>query len=144
MRQSVAGIAKKAMFALEPCIAFDKKAKAKKWFDPLLYDPVYLHTISFSVQTYFDLIGSRQRDRVSEHFIQAVHLLRERLALQDEAIKISDPTVAVVLTFAGHAVVTGDFETAKHHLLGLHQIFNLRGGASSFDHNPKQLIEIYR
>lgn len=136
------------MFALEPCIAFDRKNKAKKWFEPLLFDQAYLHAMSFSVLAYFDLVGGRRPDPsiqgVSEHYCKAVQLLRQRISEENGESKLSDQTVAVILTFAGHSFMMGEYEAAKQHLEGLFRVISLRGGTSTFKHNPKQLITIYR
>lgn len=45
---------------------------------------------------------------------------------------------------AGYAHVTGDSDSARHHIKGLCKIVSLRGGVASFKENVKLLAEILR
>lgn len=80
----------------------------------------------------------------SEHFLKAVHLLRMKLSQSNDKIKISDETLKVVLSLASHALMLGDEKTARNHLEGLRKLVDLRGGLTTFENDPKLLIEIFR
>ncbi|KAI8965291.1 hypothetical protein F5Y11DRAFT_344733 [Daldinia sp. FL1419] len=140
-------IAKKVLFPLEPYIAFAAREKSG-WMEALTIDAAYLHALAFSTQAYFDLLSGRTLSRGSTsaypHMLKALRLLRERLdAEQDVAVKSSFSTAAVVLCLAFHAHITGEHGTARHHMLGLRKIVDLRGGLTGLG-NTKLVIELLR
>ncbi|RDW81822.1 hypothetical protein BP6252_02934 [Coleophoma cylindrospora] len=139
-------ISKMAMFPLANCIFFNKKHTA--WFDPLTSDAAYLHAMAFGAQAFFSLVSGRSTipydQRIYLHFGNTLRLLRERLLMGDEEIKLTNQTIFVILTLTIYARAVGDHESAKHHLVGLCQIIKLRGGIATFHDNPSILIEIVR
>ncbi|KAL7941240.1 hypothetical protein V8C42DRAFT_335722 [Trichoderma barbatum] len=142
-------IAKRVIYPLERCINFDRKDKFDRmWFELMTQDAAYLHTVVFSSQTYFMHTSNQESPgagkMVMMHHSRALQLLRERLAAKHEEVKISDPTILVVLALAGHAHMVNDYETAKKHIDGLQRIVNLRGGLSTFRYHPKLSIELLK
>ncbi|KAI1771129.1 hypothetical protein F4818DRAFT_213531 [Hypoxylon cercidicola] len=139
-------IAKQILFPLEPCVLFERKAET--WIEPLKFDPVFLHTMIFTSQSYFDVIVAGRTSAITKvalhHFLKALQLLRERIARDDDHVTLSDTTLAAVMAFTGHALLTGDYRLAMNHVQGLHKIVGLRGGVVTFQSNPKLLIEILR
>ena len=102
----------------------------------------------FTSQYYFDAILPRNLSPVKQrslpHFLETVKLLRERLAHDDNRAKLSYTTAAAIMGLVGHALWTGNSESARHHMEGLSRIVKLRGGVATFKENPKLLIEILR
>jgi DNA-binding MltR family transcriptional regulator len=78
------------------------------------------------------------------HHSEALKQLRERLSNEGEQIKFSDSTVLVILSLATHAHLSGDYDTAKHHMEGLRKIVDLRGGLGGFSYNTKLIMEILK
>ncbi|KAJ8098755.1 hypothetical protein POJ06DRAFT_141415 [Lipomyces tetrasporus] len=101
-----------------------------------------------TTQTYFDLLLGRQSCAdspwASPHLSKALRLLRERLTLGDDEVKVSNITASVVLALAVHAHIMGEREAAEYHMAGLRKIVNLRGGVTTFRDNGKLLIELLR
>ena len=138
----------KAMFLLDQCLTTKTDAMARAWFEPMLFDAAYLHAICFTIQAYFDGLFARprsnatqQRDRM--YYSKTVRALQERLALDDNSAKLSDSTIMTVLALTGHAHMTGDYESANHHISGLLKLVSMRG-IDTFFQNTKLLIEIIR
>ncbi|KAL6689660.1 hypothetical protein J3F84DRAFT_391628 [Trichoderma pleuroticola] len=142
-------IAKRVIYPLERCINFDKKDTFDRmWFELMTQDAAYLHTILFASQTYFMHTSNQESPGAAKmailHHSRALQLLRERLAAKHEEVKISDPTILVVLALAGHAHMINDYETARKHIDGLRRIVQLRGGLSTFSYHPKLSIELLK
>ncbi|KAF4632202.1 hypothetical protein G7Y89_g5924 [Cudoniella acicularis] len=147
-----ASIAKQILFSLETCILFERRAQ--DWIAPLALDPAYLHSSIFTSQYYFDAIlpgkssSSPLNQRILPHYLKTLELLRERFASDDDdQARLSNTTVAAVMSLAGHAYFTGDSKSARHHMEGLRKIINLRGGVTTFrniGHNAKLLVEMLR
>lgn len=118
------------------------------WFELMTQDAAYLHTVVFSSQTYFMHTSNQESLGAGKtaimHHSRALQLLRERLAAEHEEVKISDPTILVVLALASHAHMVNDYGTAKKHIDGLRRIVNLRGGLSTFSYHPKLSIELLK
>lgn len=57
---------------------------------------------------------------------------------------VSNSTLTVVLTLATFAHIMKEYETAKHHLIGLRNIINLRGGLTTFKSHTFLLVEVLR
>ncbi|KAF2095836.1 hypothetical protein NA57DRAFT_67545 [Rhizodiscina lignyota] len=142
----VSFIAKKILFPLEPCVFFERKAET--WIAPLTFDPAFLHTMLFTSQYYFDAIAAGKTSALTKvtlhHFLKALKLLRERMSRDDDQAALSDTTAAAIMALSGHALMTGDFDSAMNHIEGLHKIVGLRGGVATFRSNAKLLIEILR
>ena len=124
---------------------FDRRAE--NWIAPLAVDPAYLHAMIFTSQFYFDALRTGKSVSISRrampHFLKTLKLLRERMA-DDNQAKLSDSTAAAIMGLVGHAQLTGDFKTARHHMEGLYKIVILRGGVTTFRTNAKLLVEILR
>jgi hypothetical protein len=136
------------LFSLEPCILFT--GRAEDWIAPLVVDAAYFYSRVFISQYFFDFIlplkpsRSRLHPRTVPHYLKTLELLRERFADDSNQERLSNTTVAVVMSLAGHAYMTGDLRSARHHMGGLYRIINLRGGVTEFRENPKLLLEIFR
>ncbi|KAJ9614032.1 hypothetical protein H2200_002168 [Cladophialophora chaetospira] len=136
-------IAKKLLFPLKLCINFETHDKA--WFQPLFFDALYLHTLAFSTNAYFRLLGRSSHGPGREpelHFVKTLGLLRERLVLDDDRT-ISEVTIVVVLSLSIHALLANDLSSARTHLQGLHRLICLRGGLGSIS-RAKLLVEMFR
>ncbi|EXJ86575.1 hypothetical protein A1O3_03528 [Capronia epimyces CBS 606.96] len=135
---------KQTFFPLERC--FDFNVKDRSMFEPLTFDPAYLHAVIFGAQAYLDLVSCRSSPRSSVQMLKTIQLLRARLSLSDgnEQTSVSDPTILVVLTLAHVAHLTGDDVTAEQHLEGLCKMIHLRGGIAAFQNTPKLLTEVLR
>ncbi|KAI1142847.1 hypothetical protein F5Y05DRAFT_408296 [Hypoxylon sp. FL0543] len=140
-------IAKKALFPLESCINFGPKENP---LEALAVDAAYLHAMAFSAQAYFDLRrGQNTYGRAAlpcPHVLKTLQLLRQRLELpgHDDMAKFLSSTASVVLSLAFHAHITGDYEVARHHMLGLRKIVDIGGGLPVLKNNVKGTIEILR
>ncbi|KAE8149574.1 hypothetical protein BDV25DRAFT_156084 [Aspergillus avenaceus] len=139
-------ISKSVMFRLEMCTMFHKKKGL--WYDLLMLDAAYLHTMAFVAEDFFGRIltlhPSRANPPTSVHFLKTLRLLRERLSYGAEEVKTSDATIMIILFLSTHAHITGDLESAMHHLKGLHRIVTLRGGIIDFTDDLKLKSEIFR
>ncbi|KAK3358803.1 hypothetical protein B0T25DRAFT_599686 [Lasiosphaeria hispida] len=141
-------IAKQVLFALEPCILFERRAE--DWVAPLVVDPAFLHTMIFMAQYYFDVVvpGNSRSPQVSHralpHFLRTVKLLRDRFDRGDDQARLSFPTIAAIMGLAGHAHMTGDARSARNHMSGLHKITRLKGGVAAMRYNTKLLVDILR
>lgn len=137
------------MYPLESCIVFHRKNTVDRmWFEVLTYDAAYMHALVFSSQAYFILTSAWKAPaamrRVAVHHSTTIRLLRERLSVQNEVTKISDPTVFVVLCLATYAHFINDYDSAKHHMEGLRKIVDMRGGINAFSYNQKLTIELLK
>ncbi|KAK0609692.1 hypothetical protein B0T17DRAFT_566229 [Bombardia bombarda] len=153
---TVSAIAKRTLFAVDTLILFDKGDH--QFVEPMAYDNLYLHVVVCTTRDYLDMLF-RRKDNDSDssscynkaaspqtwpHFAKAISLLRERLALGDDAAKISDATVQSVLGLAVHAHIVGKTEAARFHIEGLRKMVTLRGGIMVFKGRLKLLIEMLR
>ncbi|KAK4936665.1 hypothetical protein LTR10_022517 [Elasticomyces elasticus] len=132
--KAVFDIAARALFPLVVVTGYSNKDMA--WFNPLKFDPAYLHVTVFAAEIFMDKVLDRQYPATNRdatvHFLKGVQILRERLLLGDENTKPSDSTIAVVLTLALSALFMGEGETFNHHMVGLRKMVNLRGGMAAF------------
>ncbi|KAF2678493.1 hypothetical protein K458DRAFT_435927 [Lentithecium fluviatile CBS 122367] len=138
-------IAKQILFPLEPCILFEGRAEA--WIIPLTFDPAFLHSMIFTTRSYYDVIVSGKcavTQATMQHFLRALELLRERMGFDGDQTRLSDATLAAIMSIASHALLTGDYDSARNHIKGLCKIVKMRGGVKSFQHNRKLFIEILR
>jgi hypothetical protein len=137
-------IAKQTLFPLSRYVMF--KRKEENWIEPLGFDPLYLHAIIFSTHQYFESVRGgtiAPNRRIAIHLHKTLRLLRDRLSGDNDQVRLSPCTAAVVMTLAAHAHFISDSASSKHHLLGLQKIVQLRGGIASFsDH--KLAIELLR
>jgi hypothetical protein len=127
---------------------FDKQ-EGRQWIELTAFDPVFLHTMIITTLTYHDSLQRRQsytitNTQLSTHFTTALHLLRQRLILEDDGIKFSDITISTVLGLAVYAYLTGERKAAECHLSALRTIIDFRGGLDVFWHTGKLLLELFR
>lgn len=140
-------MAKQAMFSLEPHVMFHDPMRSR-WGELLGTDAAYLNAVVFAVHFYFDLVSGKKPEEIEpsrpayKHLSRSLRLLREKLA--DDEARVSDSTLMVILTLAGHSTRLGHHETASGHIKGIRKIVDLRGGVADFKGNAKLLIEIFR
>ncbi|KEY64585.1 hypothetical protein S7711_03645 [Stachybotrys chartarum IBT 7711] len=142
---TVSSIAKRTLFPLSPYILF--KRREENWVEPLGFDPLYLHALIFSTHEYFESVrgGTNALNRrTSIHLHKTLRLLRDRLSGDNDQARLSPSTATVVMTLAAHAHFIGDPTSAKHHLLGLQKIVELRGGITTLSDNTKLVVELLR
>ncbi|EXJ66962.1 uncharacterized protein A1O5_09608 [Cladophialophora psammophila CBS 110553] len=142
-------MAKRIMYPLERYIVFHRKTNVDtSWFELLTFDAAYLHAAVFASQAYISLISTGENPAAARqaivHHSAALRLLRERLSISNRESKVSDSTVLVVLYLALHAHFMIDYNTAKHHMEGLRNIVDMRGGLFSFSYNTKLIIELLK
>jgi Fungal specific transcription factor domain len=113
------------------------------WFEYLLSDAPFLHSILWTTQAYFDWIqGTRISEKALIHESKAITLLQERL--NHPRIAVRDTTIAVVVNLVLTAALVGQFSTARKHMRGLYQILKLRGGLKQLKGNSQLQIKICR
>ncbi|KAI0185827.1 hypothetical protein EV127DRAFT_484850 [Xylaria flabelliformis] len=138
-------LTKSETFPIE--VFIDQPPKDIRWLEPLLSDAAWVHTMAFSANAYFDVLCHRStrpnNEWASPHFTETLHILRERMRLGED-IATSNSTLLVVVALATHAILNGEFEVARCHVLGLHRIVYLRGGIDTFRPYHKLLAEILR
>ena len=100
----------------------------------------------FAAYTFFDTVlgqpdyTTERKRKATFHFLKGVRLLRQRLCFGDEQVKVSDPTMAVILTLTICAYFMRDYETSRQHLLGIREIIDLRGGLAAFKGHPLLML----
>ena len=133
------------IFPIAMAIGF--QANDREWFDIVRSDAAALHISSFAIQSFIDRVLRHQEQCESPaamtHFQKGVSLLRERLLGDDEATKVSDATIGVVLKLASAALFNGHYEDAKQHIAGLWKMVDLRGGLDAFQ-GKYLLVEMLR
>jgi hypothetical protein len=130
----VSTVATKVIYPLLAAIGFQADHEERLY--PIARDAVALHITAFAVEAFIDKVLRRREKMVNVaamlHFQKGLRLLRERLLGDDDEDKISDGTMSVVLKLAGTAHFEGDYQTAKHHMDGLRNMVDLRGGLDVF------------
>ncbi|KAH8646329.1 hypothetical protein BX600DRAFT_477523 [Xylariales sp. PMI_506] len=136
---------KRSMYNLTDAI--NMTTNDRLWVEPLAFDSLYLHSMAFTALSFTAVrSGSYNKSNQTQllsHFSTAVRLLRERLALEDST-KFSSATGIVILALVVHARMTGDYETAKQHMIGFWNLVHLQGGGSIYNENPHLLMEMFR
>lgn len=134
------------MFPLEKLTAFEDKGGARLGL--LGSDAAYFHALITATQAYTEILSDRRVSRasnlVSVHLAKTARILRERLSFEGEQLRLSETTMVAVLTLCSFARVRGEYEAAKHHLVGPLRTVHLRGDVGSLVHNPKLLIDVFR
>lgn len=131
----------KAKYVLEPCLIFDELHGY--WIEQLSVDALFIQTVIFMAQTYFDIMGGRNCSYPSQIHLKTLQLLREKLSYGSESTQVADPTVFAVVNLAVHAHMSGEVKSATHHLEGTRKIIDLRGGLKNLT-QIKLLIELFR
>ncbi|KAH8653872.1 hypothetical protein BX600DRAFT_471789 [Xylariales sp. PMI_506] len=142
-------IAKRVMYPLESCIVFHRNNKVdSSWIELWATDAAYMHAAVFASQAYILYTSAKDCPMVARqvvvHHSKALRLLRERISASHIGDKTSDSTVLVVLYLALHAYFMNDHSTAIHHMEGLRNIVDLRGGLIAFSHNTKLVMELLK
>lgn len=110
-------------------------------------DAAALHITAFAMDGFVDRVLRRQensRNLVAMlHFQKGLMILRERLLGDNDEAKVSDSTMGVVMKLASVAHFNGDYQASKHHMEGLRQMVDLRGGLGVF-RGTQLLVEILR
>lgn len=142
------------MFALEPCIAFDSANSASTCIRLLADDALHLNVMVFGAQTYMNHVfwqatSQPRRDprhALSQHYGQALRLLRSRLAhISKHSSAISEIVIVAITSLAMSALASGDSVSAKTHVIGLSKMVNMqRSRTISFLRSPKHLLELLR
>ncbi len=145
--QTVANIAKDVLFPLASCVDFPSQPQTHLM--AMTIDPVYLHSVVFSVQLYFDLASSRSnhcaKHKTSQHLVTTLQLLQKRLSNDEHLeLRVADTTFQVVLALWTHAYASDDMETARKHMRGLRKMVDVRGGLEALESRPKLLLELLR
>lgn len=132
------------MGSLEPGLP-PNEAKSS-WFDSILSDEACLHFTIFITEVYLQSVHGQGGSRTTAlaHFVKALGILRQRLSSSDNGLSTSDSTILVVIGLTMAATSFSDFDTARHHLKGLHKIVMLRGGVSGLNGNRPLQIKIFR
>ena len=95
-------------------------------------------------EVYFDIVrGDSSTYSGQVNVLKTIQLLRKKLSFEDVEAQVSDATVFVILNLAVHAFLNGDDKTARHHMLGIRKIVDLRGGINQFP-ETKMLLELLR
>lgn len=145
---SVLYMSSTAMFTLDQCLVPESSEMSRAWIEPMFFDAAYLYTACFTIQTYFDGMLSRTRSVEAQrrdfvYYAKAVRILQERLALDDDSLRLADSTIMTILALSGHAYTIGDYQSADYHIGGVLKLVSMRG-VESFLHNTRLLIEIIR
>jgi hypothetical protein len=103
---------------------------------PLTGDAVALHITGFAVENFINRVLRGKEAAINPvarlHLHKGLQLLRQRLLGDDEELKLSDSTLAVVLKLASVAHFEGDYETSRQHMEGLRRMVDMRGGLDVF------------
>lgn len=139
---------KPTMFVLHAQVDFTHDPQG--WSEALATDPAYLHgIISISHSYLYSLSGSEitsvhGSQPIGYYLSSCLRVLRERLAIEDDSLKLADSTMMAILCLALHANRARQHETSRQHLEGLRKIIELRGGLRSMRENSKLVMEIFR
>lgn len=139
---------KPAMYLLQFYIDFPRNPSS--WCEALNSDPAYLNAVLSASHAYFDYLSgfplptAHQRLHASRYLSRCLQILRQRLSNEHDNLRLADTTAMTVLSLASFSTRVRQDETSYHHLRGLRDIIELRGGIRSMRGNPKLLIETFR
>ena len=106
------------------------------WVYLLGMDAAGLHITAFAMEAFIDKVLHRQERTTNQaatlHLQKGLTLLRERLLGEDNEVKTSDTTIAVVLKLTSASNFVGDFQASKKHMEGIREMVDLRGGLDVF------------
>ncbi|KAI1270048.1 hypothetical protein F5Y18DRAFT_366926 [Xylariaceae sp. FL1019] len=140
--------AKRLLYPIESCLAF--KRRPEHWTTPLKVDPAFLHAKISTSLWYYETIFPRKPfpnmpgTGTWFHYFKALSLLRQRLLVDNDDLRLSDYTLNVVLSLTGQALASGDVKSASNHMEGMARMADLRGGWPTFQGNEKLAIELIR
>lgn len=142
---TVSPAATRVIFPLMAAISFQTSNAG--WHVLIGSDVAALHITVFAIECFINRFLRHQENSVTPtarlHFQKGLKLLRERLSGEDDEMKISDSTMAVVAKLASTAHIDGDYQAAKYHMEGLRRMVDLRGGLGTFK-DTFLLVEILR
>ncbi|KAI0146158.1 hypothetical protein GGR57DRAFT_479644 [Xylariaceae sp. FL1272] len=140
--------AKRLLYPIESYLAF--KRRPEHWTIPLKVDPAFLHAKISTSLWYYEMIYPRkpfphiQGAGTWFHYFKALSLLRQRLLVDDDDLRLSDYTLNVVLSLTGQAFASGDVKSASNHMEGVARMVDLRGGWPTFQGIEKLALELIR
>ncbi|KAK5056760.1 hypothetical protein LTR84_012292 [Exophiala bonariae] len=137
-------IAMKVIFPLLVAIGFQANASGTLY--PMATDTAALHITAYAVEGFVEKVLRDQdtpKTSMMVHFQKGVGLLRKRLLEGDEAIKVSDSTISIVLKLASIAHFDRDQKSSRVHMDGLRKMVNLRGGLNAIE-DERLLRELVR
>lgn len=104
-------------------------------------DTAALYITTFAMESFVKRVLRKQPNTSQAtimHFQKGLQLLRERLVRDDNEMKISDSTIAMVAKLASAAHFNGNYQVSKQHMQGLRRMVDLRGGVEVL--NGKRLL----
>lgn len=140
----VSEIAMKVIFPLLVAIGFHADTSGTLY--PMATDTAALHITAYAVEGFVEKVlrdHNTPKTSMMVHFQKGVGLLRKRLLEGDEATKISDSTISMVLKLASIAHFERNQETSRVHMDGVRKMVNLRGGLKAIQ-DERLLREIMR
>ncbi|RVX71999.1 hypothetical protein B0A52_04597 [Exophiala mesophila] len=109
------------------------------WMEDLKSDPLYADTIIETSQTYFHVFQHRVlKPDALRHMNRALVHLQGKLG--EASPVITDSIIFLVLALGMLMEELGDFETARKHIRGLHQLIKFRGGMKAL--GEKRALQI--
>jgi hypothetical protein len=132
---------KNSINPVEFCI--DSDLSRISWFEWLISDVAYLHSVLLGTSTMNDFMLQRPPSKTTYfHRGKTIALLNEHLS--DSAVSLSDSTFGTVINLTLLAELQGDDTAARTHMAGLRRMVRLRGGLEGFRDNVKLHIKIIR
>lgn len=139
------------MFVLAPCISFEAPDTMATCISRLACDALYVNVMVFGTQAYLDQTFRQTapdlRGSCIKHYGRALGILRERIAeAERRRVAISDITLTSVIILGMHALATGQYESARNHVIGLGRMMGLRDrGFHSFsDNKTRSVVDLLR
>lgn len=134
-------ILKQSLHPIEICL--NVYPRSTIWFDYLYYDVMYLHSILWTTQAYFDWISPQATSKAALlHMSKTLDLLKYRL--NDPRLAIADTTIFVVVLLVMTSALLGDHEAATKHITGLYRMVMLRGGLGALREDIQIQIKVCR
>jgi hypothetical protein len=120
------------------------KDSGRAVIEDLFGDALSFQSMILMAEAHFDAWGGRRSDYMSHMHLKTLHLLRTRLSIVDETLRVANPTLFAIAGLVLHARIFGEDDSAKHHLEGIRKIVDLRGGLVNFTQPTKLITEILR
>ena len=136
-RVTVLMVMQKTMYP--PAIHATLIPRDNSWMEDLKSDPLYADTIIETSQTYFHVFQHRVlKPDALRHMNRALVHLQGKLG--EASPVITDSIIFLVLALGMLMEELGDFETARKHIRGLHQLIKFRGGMKAL--GEKRALQI--